>query len=189
MSHFSKISAKISDEVALKAATTKMGFTLIPEGMCRYYYGKQRADMVVKLPGRYDVALEKEGDSYTMKADLWGGQVEQYVGPNAGLLMQQYSVEKTRIEAFKKALAVTESKEGSDIILNLTDYETGGQLNVVCKIGGKIEVKASGFPGQSCMKFKDLESALGSTEECYPTMEMYEAEPIKENEQVNISNV
>lgn len=189
MSHFSKIDAQISDEEALKTATNKMGLDLIPNGMCRYYYGKERADMVVKLPGKYDVALEKDGDHYNMKADLWNGQVEKYVGANAGLLMQQYSVEKARIEAFKKALAVTEANDGDDIVLTLTDSETGGQINIICHIGGKIDIKTSGFPGQSCMKFQDLESALGAREEFSPTMEMYEAEPTKENEQVNNINL
>lgn len=185
MSHFSKINAVISDEEALKAATTKMGFTLIPDGMCRYYYGTEKADMVVKLPGKYDVALSQEGDKYSLKADLYDGQVEKYLGPNAGLLMQQYAAEKARIEAFKKSLAITEANDGDDIVLTLTDSETGGQINIVCHIGGKIDVKTSGFPGQSCMKFQDLESALGARSEFTPTMEMYEAEPNKETEHIN----
>ncbi len=185
MSHFSKINAKISDEEALSAATTKMGLSLIPDGMCRYYYGTEKADMVVKLPGEYDVALTKEGDSYSLKADLYKGQVEKYVGPNAGLLMQRYSAEKARIEAFKKSLAITEVNDGDDIVLTLTDSETGGQIKVVCHIGGEIDVKTSGFPGQSCMKFQDLESALGANLEFTPTMEMYEAEKSMESEHIN----
>lgn len=182
MSHFSKINAQISDEQALQAATKKMGFNLIENGSCRYYYGTKTADLVVKLPGRYDVALDKNSDSYSLKADLWGGDVEKYVGPNAGLLLQQYAVEKARIEAFKKALAVTEAKENNDIILTLTDSETGGQINIICHIGGKIDVKTCGFSGQSCMKFQDLEAALGARVEFSPTMEMYETEKISENE-------
>lgn len=185
MSHFSKINAKVSDEEALRTATTNMGLSLIPNGMCRYYYGTEKADMVVKLPGKYDVALKREGDSYSMKADLYSGEVEKYVGPNAGLLMQRYAAEKARIEAFKKVLAVTESNEGDDIVLTLTDFETGGQIKIVCHIGGKIDIKTSGFPGQSCMKFQDLESALGNREEFYTTMEMYEPETIQESEHVN----
>lgn len=184
MSHFSKINAKVQDEQALSEATKKMGFELIFQGQCRYYYGIQSADLVVKLPGKYDIALNKEGDSYRLQADLFGNNVEKYVGPDAGLLMQRYSVEKAKIEAFKKALAVTETTKGNDIVVTTTDYETGGQVEIICHIGGKIEVKTSGFPGSSCMKFKDLEAALGSQEEFTPTMEFYAAEPNSETEEI-----
>lgn len=177
MSHFSKINAVISDEEALRAATAKMGFTLIPNGQCRYYYGTQRADMVIELPGRYDVALNRKAGYYSLSADLYSNQVEQFIGRDAGLLMQQYSAEKVRIEAFKRSLAVTSAKQNSDIVLTLTDVDTGGQINVVCHVGGKIDLNTTGFPGETCMKFQDLESALGHREEFSPTMEMYMEKP------------
>ena len=184
MSHFSKINALISDEEALKAATAKMGFSLIPSGRCRYYYGSQKADMVIKLPGMYDVALNKKDGIYSMSADLYSNQVEQYIGSDAGLLMQEYSAEKVRIEAFKRSLAVTSAKSDSDIVLTLTDIDTGGQINVVCHLGGKIDLNTSGFPGETCMKFQDLESALGHREEFSPTMEMYMEKPADATESI-----
>ncbi len=184
MSHFSKINALISDEEALSAATAKMGFTLIPNGECRYYYGTQRADIVIKLPGMYDVALSKNDGTYSMSADLYSNQVEQYIGSGAGLLMQEYSAEKVRIEAFKRSLAVTSVKRGDDIILTLTDIDTGGQINVVCHVGGKIDLNTTGFPGETCMKFQDLESALGHREEFSPTMEMYMEKPSDATESI-----
>lgn len=184
MSHFSKINALISDEEALRAATAKMGFTLIPNGQCRYYYGTQKADMVIKLPGRYDVALMKKNDTYSMSADLFNNQVEQFIGSGAGLLMQQYAAEKVRIEAFKRSLAVTSAKRDNDIVLTLTDIDTGGQINVVCHLGGKIDLNTTGFPGETCMKFQDLESALGHREEFSPTMEMYMEKPADATESI-----
>lgn len=187
MSHFSKINAKVQDTQALNEATKKMGFKLISQGECRFYFGTQHADLVVKLPGKYDIALNKKGDSYELEADLWGDNVKKYVGPDAGLLMQRYSVEKAKIEAFKKALAVTETTKGNDIVITTTDYETGGQVEIICHIGGKIEVKTSGFPGSSCMKFQDLEAALGSQEEFTPTMEFYESEPNRQIEEIGIT--
>lgn len=187
MSHFSKINATISDEEALRAATDRMGFSLVYGGKCRYYYGTAKADVVIKLPGKYDVALTKKSDSYSISADLYGNQVEKYIGQGAGLLMQRYAVEKTRIEAFKKSLAVTESTKDSDIVLTLTDIDTGGQINVVCHIDGKIDLKTTGFPGEACMKFQDLESALGHREDFIPTMEMYEVEPLNGTEHIYTS--
>ena len=178
MSHFSKIKAQITDEEALRNATQKLGFALVENGACRGYYGTIRADLLVKLPGRYDVALMKAGTHYNISADFFGGYVERYVGPNAGILIQQYSAEKVRIEAYKKSLAVTEERDGTDIILTLTDTDTGGQVIAICHEGGGIEVRTQGFPGESCMKFEDLENALGSLEERKATMEMYQEEPL-----------
>ena len=178
MSHFSKINATITDEEAMRAATQRMGLSLIPNGKCRYYYGTERADLLVKLPGDYDVALMKEGDHYSIKADFYGGHVAKYVGADAGLLTQSYAVEKAKMEAYKKALAVTETKDGSDIILTFTDTETGGQMIAISHEGGPHDIRPPGLAGQACMQFKDLEAALGNLEEFKPTMEMYEAEPI-----------
>lgn len=184
MSHFSKIATEIKDEEALRKATQKMGLHLIPNGQCRYYYGTSRVDILLKLPGKYDLGLTKEGDHFNITADFFGGHVAKYVGANAGLLTQSYAVEKTKIEAFKRSLAVTEKKEANDVILTLTEPETGGQVIVTCHEGGKIDVKTQGFAGQSCMKFKELEESLGSLESQKATMEMYEAEPINSTEYV-----
>lgn len=185
MSHFSKIKAQITDQEALQAATANLGFSLIPNGKCRYYYGTESADLVIKLPGRYDVALTEQHGSYAMKADLFDGEVEKYLGPGANILMQQYATEKVRIEAYKHSLAVAELHEADDIILTLTDTDTGGQINIICHLGGKIDLKTTGFPGQSCMKFKDLEDALGISTGFEPTMEFYEADPSHETEVIS----
>lgn len=178
MSHFSKIATEITDEEALKAGVNRLGFELVPNGQCRYYYGRERVDLLVCLPGKYDLGLMRESGHLSIKADFYKGYVEKYLGAGAGLLMQSYAVEKTKMEAYKRSLAVTEARDGEDIILTLMDTDTGGQIIVTCPPGGKINVKTQGFPGQSCMKFQDLEKALGAQEEFQATMEMYEAEPI-----------
>lgn len=187
MSHFSKINATISDEEALRAATEKMGFSMIMGGKCRYYYGSEEADIVVKLPGRYDVALTRKDESYSLKADLFNGQVEKYIGKDAGLLLQRYSAEKARIEAFKRSLSVTEGEKDGDIVLHLMDPDTGGQIEIICRVGGKIDLQTNGFPGQTCMKFQDLENALGKREDFKPTMEMYQEAPITDTEHIYTS--
>lgn len=188
MSHFSKINAEISDEEALKAATEEMGFSLVRNGQCRYYYGSKKTDIVIKLPSKYDVALTKKIESYSISADLFDRQVELYVGKDCGLLMQHYAAEKVRIEAFKRLLAVTKATKGEDIILTLTDVDTGGQINVTCHVGGKIDLKTTGFPGETCMKFQDLETAIGHREEFTPTMEMYQERPFDGTESIYTSN-
>lgn len=189
MSHFTKIATKIKDKEALKAAVSNMGFSLLENSKARYYYGTQTADMVVKLPCRYDVALNNEnGEEYSIEADMYGGYVKEYVGEGAGLLLQQYAVEKVKIEAFKNALSVTQRECKNNIVLNLIDPDQGGQIEVTCFPNGKTEVKTVGFPGESCMRFKSIEEALGSTESIEPTMEMYQEDENNEHIFISVQN-
>lgn len=185
MSHFTRIATQIKDREALQAAVSKMGFLLNEHSKARYYYGAEMADLVVKLPGKYDIALNLKNEEYEVKADMYDGEVSRYVGKNAGILLQQYSAEKVKIEAFQRGLSVTENEEKGMITLTLTDEESGGQISVVCYSGGKTEIKTSGFPGQGCMKFRDLDEALGSTESFKETMEMYLPERNEGYEYVN----
>ena len=122
-----------------------------------------------------------------MKADLFEGEVENYIGKGAGFLLQRYSAEKARIEAFKRSLAVTEEEKDGDIVLHLIDPDTGGQIEIICRVGGKIDLQTNGFPGQTCMKFQDFENALGKREDFAPTMEMYQEEPVTDTEHIYTS--
>lgn len=173
MSHFTKITAQIKDLEALTVAAKKMGFSVAQNANCRYYYGAQKRDFVIKLPGAYDMAANKDGDHYTLEADFYGSHVSRYVGQNGSLLMQKYAAEKARIEAFKNGLGVTEKTENDLITLTMTDPDTGGQITVECSPDGETHVRTSGFQGQGCMKFRNIEEALGVTEKLTHTDEFY----------------
>ena len=173
MSHFTKISAVIKDLEALTAAANKMGFEVQRDAKCRYYYGAEKKDFVIKLPGQYDIAATVTDGTYQLEADFYNGYVSRYVGNNGDKLMQQYTVEKAKIEAFQRGLSVTEEEKGNTIILTLTDQDTGGQIVIECYPGGNSQVKTQGFQGQGCMKFRELEEALGHTDTITPTDEMY----------------
>lgn len=177
MSHFTKITAEIKDLEALTFAAKKMGFNVQANGMCRYYYGAERKEFVIKLPGQYDVALNKAGDHYDIEADFFQNHVSRYIGQDGNLLMQKYAVEKARIEAFKNGLGVTEKNENGLTTLTLIDPDTGGEIQIDCYPGGKTEVKTSGFQGQGCMKFKNIEESLGEIEKVSHTDEFYLPEP------------
>lgn len=174
MSHFTKLTAEIKDLEVLTSAVQKMGFSIAQNADCRYFYGKEKRDFVIKLPGRYDVAVNRENSNkYSLEADFFAGEVSKYLGSNCNILMQQYSAEKVKIEAFQRGLNVTEESTLESTKLTLTDQETGGQIFVTCYLGGKTEIKTAGFQGQSCMKFKEIEEALGSIESTTLTDEFY----------------
>lgn len=174
MSHFTTIATKIEDLEALAEAAKKLGLNLQQNASCRYFYGTQYMDAVLKLPGRYDVGLEKQGKQYTLRADLWAGEVEHYIGVQGNKLMQQYAIEKAKREAFQRGFAVTsEKQENGKKQVTLMDPATGGELNLVCDENGRITTKASGFQGDSCMKFKELEESLGLIDEQQLTGDYY----------------
>lgn len=173
MSHFTKITTKIEDLEILAQVAKQMGFTLSKNAMCRYYFGTEMKDAVIKLPGSFDVGLVKEGNHYTITADLYDSEVERYIGVRGNTLLQKYAAEKTRQEAFQRGLSVTESEEDGKTILTLMDTETGGELKISCNKNGKIKVHASGFQGGACMKFKELEESLGIVDECELTADYY----------------
>ena len=59
MSHFTHVSAEIRDLDACNKALNNMGLTMQSYGSCRYYFGTEMKENVVRLPGQYDMALEK----------------------------------------------------------------------------------------------------------------------------------
>ena len=113
MSHFTTIKTQIKDIEALRSACNELGFALLRNAEARgYYENKTRGDYVIKLKGRYDVALNQQpGGSYGLTADLWEGHVEQEVGPNYGKLLQFYGVHKAMLEARKKGHMVRRAQQ------------------------------------------------------------------------------
>ena len=113
MSHFTTIKTQIKDIGALRSACHELGLSLLQNAEARgYYQNKIKGDFVVQLKGPYDIALNREPDgSFGLTADLWGGHVEQEVGPNYGKLLQLYGVHKATQEARKKGHLVRRSQQ------------------------------------------------------------------------------
>lgn len=77
MSHFTHVSAEIRDLDACNKALNNMGLTMQSYGSCRYYFGTEMKENVVRLPGQYDMALEKNGTgSYRITADFMVGMLK-----------------------------------------------------------------------------------------------------------------
>ena len=108
MSHFTTIQTQIRDVNALRAACSELGFELASNASARGY-GRQsiKGDLVVRLPGPYDIAVNRQPDGvYGLTTDWWGGHVELSVGKSFGKLLQLYGVHKARIEAQRKGHTV-----------------------------------------------------------------------------------
>lgn len=173
MSHFTKITTEIKDLEALKAAVNNMNLSLESDTSCRYYYGTEYKEHVIKLPGRYDVAIEANGDgTYDINADFYEGHVERYIGPQGSELLRQYSIEKLKIEAKKNGYKVYPAENGA---LKLMDKVSGGKAIVSIDSDGKLNIETSGFKGKSCMNFGIIEKALGHIDSVKKKPEYYQA--------------
>lgn len=107
MSHWTKIETQIRDAAALREACGELGLELLENTQARGY-GDNRinADLVIRLKGPYDIALQRGGSGYGLTTDWWGGHVEKEVGKDFGRLLQLYGVHKTRLEARRKGFTV-----------------------------------------------------------------------------------
>lgn len=163
MSHFTKVSTKITDLTALDNALSSMGLQLKHNAPCRYYHGTQTRKNVCKLPGPYDVAFEENSDgTFSIDADFYQGHVAKAIGSNGAILMKSYAKEKLKIETRNKGYKIRELSNGHLKVYDPTD-SSGAFLEAVIADDGSITFKAKGFSGKSCMTFASLEEALGDT--------------------------
>lgn len=138
LSHISKIELEIKDLEALKAACKNLGFQFaenqkhytwygkwvgnqpLPEGITEDQLGK--CDHVIHVPSAaFEVGVVRKGNSYILLWDSWiGGGLEKYIGKNAGILKQAYTVETVKRSAILKGYRLIEKKMPQKIRLSLT---------------------------------------------------------------------
>jgi hypothetical protein len=108
MSHFATVETQIRDAAALKGACAELGLEVLENAVARGYgRNSVKGDLVIRLKGPYDIALNRQQDgNYGLTTDWWGGHVEAEVGKDYGRLLQLYAVHKAQIEARKKGLTV-----------------------------------------------------------------------------------
>jgi hypothetical protein len=106
MSHFVSVETQVRDAAALKSACAEMGLQVSENAVARGYGSNSvKGDLVIRLKGPYDIALNRQPDgNYGLTTDWWGGHVETEVGKDYGRLLQLYAVHKAQIEAKKKGL-------------------------------------------------------------------------------------
>jgi len=73
MSHWFKIKTQFKNKEAIRKAARSMGYLCRQHGKCRGYRGQEtRCDLVIPLPGQYDIGFNKQPDgSYELVADFW----------------------------------------------------------------------------------------------------------------------
>lgn len=118
MSHFTTIETQVRDILALKEACRELGVELLENTSARGYNQNQhRGDLVIRLKGPYDVALNRQKDgSYGLTTDWWDGHVERELGAGYGKLLQLYGLYKAQAEARRKGLTTRRQQLGDGSI-------------------------------------------------------------------------
>lgn len=161
MSHFTTIATEIRDLKACEEALEEMGLKLLSKGECRYYFGEQFKENVVKLPGKYDMALEKQqDDTYLITADFYMGDVEKTIGDKGCILLEKYAEKALRKKCKEMHLSFSKIETNSFKVRDPKD-SAGGYMIVTFDDEGNVSFKPKGFKGKKCAKFLQLEDALG----------------------------
>ena len=117
MSHFTTIQTQVRDISALRAACEELGVRVLTNTQARGYgSNKLKGDLVIRLNGPYDIAVNQQQDgTFGLTTDWWGKHVEKEVGANYGKLMQLYGVYKAQAEARRKGYTTRRQglKDGS----------------------------------------------------------------------------
>lgn len=176
MSHFTSISTEIRDLDVCKKALNNMGLKLEEMGECRYYYGKEIKDNVVKLPGKYDMSLEDEHNgTYNISADFYQGDVEQTIGKSGSILLKNYGVEMLKKNAKNMRFSISTIDINTFKVRDPQD-PNGGYMIVTFDDNGNAEFTPKGIKGKNCSKFLALEDTIGKAKKREFTKEYYATE-------------
>lgn len=176
MSHFTSISTEIRDLEVCKKALNNMGLSLIERGNCRYYYGTEIKDNVVKLPGKYDMALENKNDeTYSISADFYKGEVERTIGKRGSILLKNYGVEMLKKNAKKMRFSINTIDSNKFKVRDPQD-PNGGYMIVTFDEQGNVEFTPKGIRGRNCSKFLALEDTIGKAKKREFLKEYYATE-------------
>lgn len=163
----------MKDPLVLAQAAAALGLRIKKDGMCRWYGGTKKMDLVFELPGPFDVGFVRGKDgTLSLQADFWGGHVEKAIGRGGSRLLQLYAVLKARQQGIAMGFTPVERQVGEEIHLVLRRGD-GALVTIVCRPDGSVQVHVSGMPGKKCLELKALESALGDTVSFEPTAEFY----------------
>ncbi|MEI8351396.1 MAG: DUF1257 domain-containing protein [bacterium] len=118
MSHFTTIETQVRDIPALREACRELGVELLENAIARGYAANtHKGDLVIRLKGPYDVALNRQPDgSYGLTTDWWGGHVERELGTGFGKLLQLYGVYRAQQEARRKGYTTRRQQLGDGSI-------------------------------------------------------------------------
>jgi len=120
MSHLTTVKSVLKDEECIRAAAKEIGVDVIERAAPRFYFsGSERdvmCDLVLKLPGRYDLGLKRNAENafdFVCDNELLSGNFgrgsegRQLLGEQAGRLKQEYAVAVAMKQARLKGTSAT----------------------------------------------------------------------------------
>jgi hypothetical protein len=120
LSHIVSLSTKIRDSVAVTAACQKLGLPQPIQGTAKLFSG-EASGLLVQFPGwQYPAVIDTNTGTiqYDNFNGLWGEQ------PQLDKFLQSYAVEKTKLEARKKGMQISEQTL-QDAASNFTSSKEG----------------------------------------------------------------
>jgi hypothetical protein len=124
MSHIIKKECNMKDTAAMKLAAEKLGIAVLENAVPRYYgtnmggRESQPCDLVLQLPGRYDLGIQQGSDGafrFVCDSELLTGnygrsdQGRAMIGEHAENLMTAYGEAETELLLMSYGLAFTRS--------------------------------------------------------------------------------
>lgn len=126
MSHWVEKKTNFVDIETLAEACKLIGLTLTENERARGWSGNTiKAEYVIKLKGKYDIALIQKDGRWDISADWYDGSVEKAIGRDGNNLKQAY----TAAAALKVAKA-----HGHPVEMQRTD---NGEIKLVLTVGAR----------------------------------------------------
>jgi hypothetical protein len=144
MSHWFKVKTHFTSEKAIKKTANSLNFPIRHNQLCRGYgRNTTKCDLVMKLPGQYDVGFQKQQDgSYELVADFWSDHISEYLA-NPDVLEYAKNKRKDLIEQgkFDKAEEVINQAKISKFMqaYNLYAVEELAQMQGLQYIENRLE--------------------------------------------------
>lgn len=108
MSHWFSVKTRFESKKALMKAAEAMGYYMRHRTKCRGYGGQTtKCDLVMKLPGDYDIGFQKQPDgAYAVVADFWDNHISKYLAdPNVLKKVEEMYPEIEKQQGYKAAEA------------------------------------------------------------------------------------
>lgn len=110
MSHFTTVVTAVTDLEIAKLAAGALGLVAKENDIIRGYRGNtQKADLVLVGTREYDAGLVKrtQDNKYDLVADWTMGQIQQDIGPNGSLFLQEYGFQTIQAQAKRHGHRIT----------------------------------------------------------------------------------
>ena len=126
MSHFSTVETKMNDLECLLQAIDDLGYEYIQaeEGVNVRGYNQQleKADISIKVSGKYDVGIKVGVNGVELLADWWGVEATRGVTEQqfVNQLQQRYAYHKVLKEVKKKGYTLDMEEVKQDNVISLT---------------------------------------------------------------------